>query len=56
MNNEKISAGGVFTATCYDKDGNFKWEAKAHNLVVNVGLQDMNAKYFSGSGTRRLGI
>ena len=50
MNKEKISAGGVFTATCYDKDGNFKWEAKAHNLVVNVGLQDMNAKYFSGSG------
>jgi hypothetical protein len=50
MNNEKISAGGVFTATCYDKDGNFKWEAKAHNLVVNVGLQDMNTKYFSGSG------
>jgi hypothetical protein len=49
MNNEKISAGGVFTATCYDKDGNFKWETKAHNLVVNVGLQDMNTKYFSGS-------
>jgi hypothetical protein len=39
----------VFTVTCFDKDGNQKWEAKSHNLVVNVGLQDMNTKYFSGS-------
>jgi hypothetical protein len=45
-----IKGGGVFTVTCYDKDGNLKWEAKAPNLVVNVGLQDMNTKYFSGSG------
>lgn len=42
-------AGGVFTVQCHDKDGNLKWEAKKHNLVVNVGLQDMNAKYFLGS-------
>jgi hypothetical protein len=47
---EGIKGGGVFTVTCFDKDGNLKWEAKSHNLVVNVGLQDMNAKYFSGSG------
>jgi hypothetical protein len=47
---EGIKGGGVFTATCYDKDGNLKWEAKSHNLVVNVGLADMNDKYFSGSG------
>jgi hypothetical protein len=26
-----------------------KWSAQSHNLVVNVGLQDMNTKYFSGS-------
>jgi hypothetical protein len=32
-----------------DKDGNVKWSAESHNLVVNVGLQDMNTKYFSGS-------
>ena len=43
------SAGGVFTVQCFDKDGNLKWEAKKHNLVVNAGLQDMNAKYFLGS-------
>jgi hypothetical protein len=47
---EGIRGGGVFTVTCFDKDGNLKWEAKAPNLVVNVGLQDMNDKYFSGSG------
>jgi hypothetical protein len=42
-------AGGVFTVTCRDKDGNLKWEESNPNLVVNVGLQDMNAKYFVGS-------
>ena len=47
---EGVKGGGVFTVTCYDKDGNFKWEAKSPNLVVNVGLKDMNDKYFSGSG------
>lgn len=47
---EGIKGGGVFTVTCFDKDGNLKWEAKSHNLVVNVGLQDMNTNYFKGSG------
>lgn len=41
--------GGIFTIQCFDKDGNLKWEDQAHNLVVNVGLQDMNTKYFTGS-------
>lgn len=47
---EGTKGGGIFTVTCYDKDGNLKWEAKSPNLVVNVGLADMNDKYFSGSG------
>jgi len=42
-------AGGVFTVTCRDKDGNLKWEESNPNLVVNQGLQDMNAKYFVGT-------
>jgi hypothetical protein len=42
-------AGGVYTIECIDADGNLKWSAESNNLVVNVGLQDMNAKYFSGS-------
>ena len=45
----KAKAGGVFHVQCFDKDGNLKWEESAHNLVVNEGLQDMNAKYFEGS-------
>jgi hypothetical protein len=45
---EKALAGGVFTVTCHDKDGNLKWEETNPNLVVNEGLQDMNTKYFKG--------
>jgi hypothetical protein len=42
-------AGGVYHVQCHDAQGNLKWEVKEHNLVVNVGLQDMNSKYFAGS-------
>ncbi len=49
MLNDKVKAGGVFTIQCHDAEGNLKWEESSHNLVVNVGLQDMNAKYFTGS-------
>jgi len=47
---DKVQAGGVFRIQCRDREGNVKWEEQSHNLVVNVGLQDMNAKYFTGSG------
>lgn len=50
MANEKAKAGGVFHVKALDKDGNLKWETESPNLVVNEGLQDMNAKYFTGSG------
>jgi hypothetical protein len=46
---EGAAGGGVFHFKCYDKNGNLKWEDTAKNLVVNTGLQDMNAKYFTGS-------
>lgn len=49
MSKEKVKAGGVFTVQCFDKDGQLKWSASTPNLVVNVGLKDMNEKYFSGS-------
>ena len=45
----KLKAGGFYSIQCFDKEGNLKWEAKSKNLVVNVGLKDMNDKYFSGS-------
>lgn len=47
---DSIKAGGVFHVQCHDAQGNLKWEVKEHNLVVNEGLQDMNTKYFTGSG------
>jgi len=46
---ETARGGGVFRFECYDKDGNLKWNEESNNLVVNVGLKDMNDKYFSGS-------
>lgn len=46
---DALSAKGYYTVVCHDKDGNLKWAARSENLVVNVGLQDMNAKYFTGS-------
>ena len=46
---ETAAAKGVYHMQCFDKDGNLKWEAECPNLVVNVGLQDMNNKYFLGS-------
>jgi len=46
---EDLSAGGVFTVTCMDKDGHEKWVEIAPNLVVNTGLQDMNTKFFTGA-------
>ena len=46
---ESAKGGGVFHVQCFDKDGVLKWEDQMHNLVVNVGLQDMNTKYFTGS-------
>jgi hypothetical protein len=46
---DKASATGVYKIQCHDVSGNLKWEAESKNLVVNEGLQDMNAKYFTGS-------
>ena len=46
---DSAKATGVYKIQCHDKDGNLKWEAESKNLVVNQGLQDMNAKYFTGS-------
>ena len=47
---EGVGAGGVYSVVCHDANGNMKWSDSFHNLVVNQGLQDMNSKYFSGSG------
>jgi hypothetical protein len=46
----KVAGGGAFLVQCFDASGALKWQAEKHNLVVNVGLKDMNDKYFTGSG------
>lgn len=48
-NDDSIKIGGVFHVECFDAEGNSKWSEDFHNLVVNVGLKDLNDKYFSGS-------
>lgn len=47
---ERVGAGGVYTVTCVGADGQEKWTDSFDNLVVNTGLQDMNAKYFTSVG------
>lgn len=47
---EQTSFGGVFKVECFGPNGEKKWEDSFHNLVVNEGLQDLNNKYFKGSG------
>lgn len=62
----KVGLGGIFKITCYDKDGNLKWEDHAKNIVVNEGLQqildlvfdtDVSAptKWFVGLGDSNCG-
>ena len=46
---DNLGAKGRYTLVCTDADGNVKWTHEEDNLVVNVGLQDMNNKYFTGS-------
>jgi len=47
---ESAHASGKYTIECRDAEGNLKWTLEPENLVVNQGLQDMNANYFKGIG------
>lgn len=47
----KAKAGGVYKIQCVGADGSLKWEEEMHNLVVNVGLQDMVSTYLD-AGTQ----
>lgn len=47
---EAVGAQGIFTVECRDAEGNLKWTDQFPNTVVNGGIEDMNTKYFTGSG------
>lgn len=49
MLSNKAKAGGVYTIECHDAQGNLKWSQETPNLVVNQGLQTMNATYFAAA-------
>jgi hypothetical protein len=55
---ELLSFQGVYTAECYDAQGNLKWSDRIENLTTNVGRQDLLAKYFSNTapGTVAMGL
>jgi len=46
---ELLGLEGVYTADCYDAQGNLKWSDSIENLTTNVGRQDMLAKYFGNA-------
>ena len=46
---ESAEAHGVFTAQCFDKDGNLKWEEAFPNVVATVGKNLALDTYLAGS-------
>lgn len=48
---EEATVIGVYTAECYDKDGNLKWTETFDNVVTDVGKADLLDKYFGATGT-----
>jgi hypothetical protein len=47
---EEFGLNGVYTFTCYDQDGNVKWEDAFENLTTNVGRQNLLDSYFANTG------
>jgi hypothetical protein len=41
---------GVYTAECYDSQGNLKWSDVIENLTTNVGRQNLLDSYFANTG------
>jgi hypothetical protein len=47
---EWLGMMGVYTAECYDAQGNLKWSDTIENLTTNVGRQNLLNSYFSNTG------
>jgi len=43
---ESVGLEGVYTAECYDANGNLKWSDTIENLTTNVGRQSLLSTYF----------
>ena len=48
---EPIGISGRYDVTCYDKDGNIKWQDYADNVVTIAGKTDLFNYYFGATGT-----
>lgn len=46
---EAVGLEGVYTAECYDAQGNLKWSDSIKNLTTNVGRASMNNAYLDNS-------
>ena len=47
---ELVGLEGVYTAECYDAQGNLKWSDTIENLTTNVGRQSLLNSYFANTG------
>ncbi|HQT82381.1 MAG TPA: hypothetical protein PLQ34_09455 [Ferrovaceae bacterium] len=45
-----VALSGVYTAECYDANGNLKWSDTIENLTTNVGRQLMLNSFFANTG------
>lgn len=46
---ENVGMEGVYTATCYDSNGNEKWSDTIQNLTTNVGRASLNDAYLGNT-------
>jgi hypothetical protein len=46
---EALKTIGTYSVTCFDANGNLKWEDSVPNVITTVGKNDILDKYFAGS-------
>jgi hypothetical protein len=47
---ETVGLEGVYTAECFDAQGNLKWSETIKNLTTNVGRANLMNSYFGNTG------